>query len=92
MGSEWLPTTDTLRTRYQGVFLRLSKSFPRVARGGSAQQVPVRNRVSPEERAARWAAMIDGVKIGNRADLARALGVSRARVTQVLGRRLLTLA
>ena len=37
------------------------------------------------ERAERWAAMIDGEVIKTRADLARKLGVSRARVTQVLG-------
>ena len=40
--------------------------------------------VDPLERAERWAGMIDGVEIRNRADLARHLGVSRARVTQVL--------
>lgn len=33
-----------------------------------------------------WAALIDGVTIRTRADLARHLGVSRARVTQVLGK------
>ncbi len=83
--SEWLPTTDGARTRYQGLFLRLSKRFTRVRRGGDAKAVPVKRTVTPEERAARWAAMIDGEAIRTRADLARALGVSRARVTQVLG-------
>ncbi len=47
--------------------------------------MPVARTVTPEERAARWAAMIDGEVIKTRADLARVLGVSRARVTQVLG-------
>ena len=83
--AKWLPTIDGARTRYQGVFLRLSKRFPRVRRGGQAKAVPVKRTVSPEERAARWAAMIDGEVVKTRADLARALGVSRARVTQVLG-------
>ena len=46
----------------------------------------MKRTVTPEERAARWAAMIDGEVIKTRADLARKLGVSRARVTQVLGR------
>ena len=32
-----------------------------------------------------WLAMIDGKTIVTKADLARHLGVSRARVTQVLG-------
>jgi hypothetical protein len=84
-GPKWLPTTDGARTRYQGLFLRLSKRFPRVRRGGDAKAVPGKRVVTPEERAARWAAMIDGEIIKSRADLARALGVSRARVTQVLG-------
>jgi hypothetical protein len=43
-----------------------------------------RAMVDPVERAKRWAGMIDGVEIRTRADLARHLGVSRARVTQVL--------
>jgi len=43
-----------------------------------------RRRIDPVERARRWSAMIDGVEIRTRADLARHLGVSRARVTQVL--------
>jgi len=42
-------------------------------------------RRTPEEVAAEWAELIDGVTIRTRADLARHLGVSRARVTQVLG-------
>lgn len=83
--SEWLPTTDGARTLYQGLFLSLSKRFPRVRRGGDAKAVPVKRTVTPEERAARWAAMIDGEVIKTRADLARALGVSRARRRQVLG-------
>ena len=41
--------------------------------------------LSREERREQWAAMIDGEAIKTRADLARHLGVSRARVTQVLG-------
>ena len=36
------------------------------------------------ERAERWAAMLDGDHVKTRADLARHLGVSRARVTQAL--------
>lgn len=36
------------------------------------------------ERAEAWAEMIDGVVLTSRAELARHLGVSRARVTQVL--------
>ena len=47
--------------------------------------MPVARTVSPREKAERWAAMIDGEVVKTRADLARALGVSRARVTQVLG-------
>ena len=41
--------------------------------------------VDKTARAERWRAMIDGEQIKTRADLARYLGVSRARVTQVLG-------
>ncbi len=40
---------------------------------------------SAQERAERYRSMIDGQVIRTRADLARQLGVSRARVTQVLG-------
>jgi len=36
------------------------------------------------ERAERWTAMIDGEQVRTRADLARHLDVSRARVTQAL--------
>ena len=39
-----------------------------------------------EKRRLAWAAMIDGVTIKTRADLARHLGVSRAAVTKALGR------
>jgi hypothetical protein len=81
----WLPTVDSLRTRYQGVFLLLSKGFTKPPRGGQSQKVPVARTVSPREKAERWAAMIDGEGVKTRADLARKLGVSRARVTQVLG-------
>lgn len=42
--------------------------------------------MSREARRETWAAMIDGVHIRTQADLARHLGVSRARVTQVLGK------
>lgn len=80
--SEWLPTTDGARTRYQGLFLRLSKRFPR---RGQVEVVEVAPKLSKQERAERWAAMIDGVGVRTRAELARKLGVSRARVTQVLG-------
>lgn len=38
-------------------------------------------------QAERWAAMLAGGEVRSRADLARVEGVSRARVTQVLGRR-----
>lgn len=41
--------------------------------------------VRAEARRKAWSAMIDGVSIRTKADLARHLGVSRARVTQVLG-------
>jgi hypothetical protein len=41
-------------------------------------------RETTEERAERYLSMIDGEVIRTRADLARHLGVSRARVTQVL--------
>ena len=41
-------------------------------------------RVHPLRRAEDWAALIDGESIKSRADLARHLKVSRARVTQVL--------
>ena len=40
--------------------------------------------VDPLERAERWASMIDGKVIKTQADLARHLGLSRARVSQVL--------
>ena len=36
-----------------------------------------KERVDPEERRRKWAAMIDRVEIKNRAQLARHLGVSR---------------
>ena len=42
-------------------------------------------RPSVESTRERLAALIDGVTIKTRADLARHLGVSRAYVTQVLG-------
>ena len=45
---------------------------------------PAKVRVDPLERAKAWAALIDGESIRTRADLARHLRVSRARVTQVL--------
>lgn len=47
--------------------------------------VRVARTVSPRERAGRWAAMTDGEVVKTRADLARKLGVSRVRVTQLLG-------
>lgn len=81
----WLPTIDSLRTGYHGVFLLLSKGFTKPRRGGQSKKMPVARAVSPKEKAERWAAMIDGEVVKTRADLARKLGVSRARVTQVLG-------
>jgi hypothetical protein len=51
---------------------------------------PRRTYRNPIAVALEWQAMIDGGQVGSRAALARRLGVSRARVTQVL--QLLTLA
>ncbi len=83
---KWLPGTARSRNEGVGPLLRLRRAF-------SAKRVPAR-RCAPrrepvdwEARAAEWAAMIDGEVIKTRADLARHLGVSRARVTQVLGAR-----
>lgn len=87
---ERFPTIDSLRTGYQGVFLLLSKGFTKPPRGGQSRKMPVARTVSPKERAERWAAMIDGDVVKTRADLARKLGVSRARVTQVLAMASLT--
>jgi len=45
-----------------------------------------RVRPDPKERAGEWRRMLDAGEVANRAELARQVGVSRARVTQVLGR------
>ena len=42
--------------------------------------------LSEPSQAEVWAAMLAHGEVGNRAQLARRVGVSRARVTQVLGR------
>ena len=69
-----------------GAFYRKKGSGPRadaddVAPSRDSDQI-TRQR---EARRAAWAALIDGDDISSKADLARHLGVSRARVTQVLG-------
>ena len=78
-----LPSAERARTEYQSALLRLSKRFA-VAPTLAEKRCPGRPKVDRVARAQRWQAMIDGDLIRNRADLARHLGVSRARVTQVL--------
>lgn len=43
-------------------------------------------RRDPNERAREWRRMLEAGEVANRAELARRVGVSRARVTQVLRR------
>ena len=44
-----------------------------------------RVRPNPGERAREWRRMLESGEVASRAELARQAGVSRARVTQVLG-------
>lgn len=46
-----------------------------------------RARADPGERVREWRRMLEAGEVANRAALARRMGVSRARVTQVLGGR-----
>lgn len=52
---------------------------------GIRKQARRHRRIGVRAMAKRWQAMLDTGQARNRADLARRLGVSRARVTQVLG-------
>ncbi len=52
---------------------------------GLRKQARRHRRIGVQAVAKRWQAMLDTGQVRNRADLARHLGVSRARVTQVLG-------
>jgi hypothetical protein len=45
---------------------------------------PGRARPDPNARAREWRRMLDAGEVANQAELARRVGVSRARVTQVL--------
>jgi len=86
----WLRRRDRSRNTTRSLFVRLSIPFRTRVRGVDSDDKrghrTRRKKVDPAARAAEWAAMIDGETIRTRADLARHLGVSRARVTQVLGR------
>jgi len=82
---EWLRSTDRLRTEDSRITMLLTRERdPHRSTSKVKKEKRERVVVDPVERAVRWAGMIDGVEIRNQADLARHLGVSRARVTQVL--------
>lgn len=81
----WLPEADLVRTadsRLTMIFRRPRSLHSSSSKVEKKKEKVVRETV--EERAERYLAMIDGEVIRTRADLARHLGVSRARVTQVL--------
>jgi len=84
-----LATRDRSRTTTRSLFFRLSIPFRTQGRGvdrtDKRGRRVRREKVDHAARAAQWEAMIDGETIRTRTDLARHLGVSRARVTQVLG-------
>lgn len=64
---------DTFRVRL--------RSLTRLVQDG----VGARSAAGRDETAAEWQALLDSGAVKNRATLARQLGLSRARVTQVLG-------
>jgi hypothetical protein len=89
-GPSWLPNPPTVQTPGDtgSSIYWIQAGFRRKARKPAKRRKRSSRKsgtLSSEERRELWAAMIDGEAIKTRADLARHLGVSRARVTQVLG-------
>ena len=93
-GTIWLPVTGarhTLGRRGRPVFwCGVPLSFSRIKKKKEGEKLGKRKgtgKVRPSVRLTRerLTALLDGVVIKTRADLARHLGVSRAYVTQVLG-------
>jgi hypothetical protein len=94
-----LPTTETHALRYQAGSpdWSIGRTFRVVFRFRNAAERPQiarpkarRTYRNPIFLAREWQEALDGEEVSSRAELARRLGVSRARVTQVLG--LLTLS
>jgi len=87
---EWLPVRDWKRTADAGSAhrtIRLEarlKSKPRSGKSRGRIKASRAPRVHPLERAEAWGALLEDGVVNTRAELARHLGVSRARVTQVL--------
>lgn len=52
---------------------------------GTRQAISERARRGKDLIGSEWEALLRNGSVGNRAELARRMGVSRARVTQVLG-------
>ena len=73
-----LPNSSTS----QNLFTAFLVDFGRPVQERTARRV----QPDPKERAGEWRRMLDSGEAANRAELARQVGVSRARVTQVLGR------
>ncbi len=89
---DWLPTRDLSRTLPHGDpplrwrMRRARRPAPRRAPGDGEVPGSLKKALPGLDRAHAWAALLDGTTIATQADLARHLGVSRARVSQVLGR------
>jgi len=49
------------------------------------QKIIVRGQLGKDVMASEWQSLLDQGQVKNRAELARRMGVTRARVTQVLG-------
>jgi hypothetical protein len=64
----------------KNLFTALLMHFGRPVRKQQAPKV----RPDPKERAREWREMLESGVVPSRAELARRMGVSRARVTQVL--------
>jgi hypothetical protein len=75
-GEIWLPNSSSNKNW----FTAFLTDFGRAAREQRAPAATAR----PSERVREWWRMLDSGEVANRAELARRVGVSRARVTQVL--------
>lgn len=81
----WLPGTVS-QSVLRDVF---EASLPSLA-SFSAREHKWRRRTEAGETAARWTALLQTGQASNRAGVAKMAGVTRARVTQVLGPRQVT--
>jgi hypothetical protein len=67
----------------KNLFTAFLKDFGRPVR----ERRTIRTRADPNQRVREWRRMLEAGEVANRAELARRVGVSRARVTQMLGGR-----